>query len=68
MGGIRKGQNPDGTPKQRLVIDYKKLNKQTIPYRYPIPNTNIILSNLGKSKYFSTVDLESGFHQVDKTK
>ncbi len=25
---------------------------------------SVILSTLGKSKYFSTIDLESGFHQI----
>jgi len=25
---------------------------------------SVILSNLGKAKYFSTIDLESGFHQI----
>lgn len=60
----KKGFNEDGTPKSRLVIDFKKLNEHTISDKYPIPDTNVILSNLGKSKYFSTIDLESGFHQI----
>lgn len=59
----KKGLNDDGTPKQRLVIDYK-LNMKTITDRYPIPDTNMILGNLGKARYFSTIDLESGFHQI----
>jgi len=25
---------------------------------------SLILSNLEKAKYFSTIDLESGFHQI----
>jgi len=25
---------------------------------------SVILANLGKAKYFSTIDLESGFHQI----
>jgi len=25
---------------------------------------SVVLSNLGKAKYFSTIDLESGFHQI----
>ncbi|XP_055909413.1 uncharacterized protein LOC129944187 [Eupeodes corollae] len=60
----KKGTNEDGTPKSRLVIDYKKLNESTISDKYPIPDTYVILSNLGKAKYFSTLDLESGFHQI----
>lgn len=60
----KKGKNPDGTPKQRLVIDYKKLNSKTIFDRYPMPDVNVILSNLGKARYFSTIDLEAGYHQI----
>jgi len=45
-----------------LII--KKINENTIPDRYPMQDPSVILSNLGKSKYFSTIDLESGFHQT----
>jgi len=60
----KKGFNEDGTAKLRLVIDYKKLNENTIPDRYSMQDPSVILSNLGKAKYFSTIDLESGFHQI----
>jgi len=59
----KKGFNEDGTPKLRLVIYYKKLNENTIPDRY-LQDPLVILSNLGKAKYYSTIDLESGFHQI----
>lgn len=58
------GFNDNGTPKKRLVIDYQKLNSNTIFDRYPMPHINVILSNLGEAKYFSKLDLESGFHQI----
>jgi len=60
----KKGFNEDGTAKLRLVIDYKKLNENTVPDRYPMQDPSVTLSNLGKAKYFSTIDLESGFHQI----
>lgn len=60
----KKGMNENGTQKLRMVIDYKKINEQTISDKYPIPDCNVILSNLGTAKYFSTIDLESGFHQI----
>lgn len=60
----KNGFNADGTPKKRLVIDYQKLNSNTIFDRYPMPHINVILSNLGEAKYFSKLDLESGFHQI----
>lgn len=60
----KKGLDENGEPKHRLVIDFRKLNAITIADRYPIPEINVVLSNLGKSKYFTTIDLESGFHQI----
>jgi len=58
------GQNEDGSPKHRLVIDCKKLHENSIPDRYPMQDPSVILANLGKAKHFSTIDLESGFHQI----
>jgi len=43
--------------KYRVVIDYRKLNKITIPNRYPIPNMDEILSKMGKCQYFTTIDV-----------
>jgi len=60
----KKGQNEDGTLIHRLVIGYKKLNENTIPDICPMQDPSVTISNLGKSKYFSTIDLESGFHQI----
>lgn len=60
----KKGTDANGKPKRRMVIDYQKLNSNTITDRYPIPDSNCIIQNLGKAKYFSTIDLESGFHQI----
>lgn len=44
--------------------DYRKLNDITIGENYPIPQSTEILDQLGKSKYFSNLDLASGFHQI----
>jgi len=52
----KKGQNEGGTLNHRLVIDYKNLNENTIPDRYPMQDPFVILSNLGTLKYFSTID------------
>jgi len=49
----------------RLVIDFRKLNKKTEDDKYPIPNISVILSNLGKAQYFTTLDLKSGVHQIE---
>ena len=61
----KKGLDDEGNRKKRLVIDFQKLNAVTIDDKYPIPNISVILSNLGEAKYFTTLDLKSGFHQIE---
>lgn len=62
---VPKKADASGQQKWRLVIDYRKLNEKTTTDRYPIPNINEILDKLGRSMYFSTIDLASGFHQIE---
>lgn len=47
-----------------MVIDYRLLNKQTPNDEYPIPRIEDIIDRLGRSKYFSSLDLASGYHQI----
>lgn len=60
----KKGTDDHGKPKRRMVVDFQKINAHTITDRYPIPDVNMTIQNLGKAKIFSTIDLESGFHQI----
>ncbi|KAH8240271.1 hypothetical protein KR038_007555, partial [Drosophila bunnanda] len=62
--GDKKGVDGAGNRNLRLVIDFRKLNERTIADGYPMPNISMILGNLGKAKYFSTLDLKSGYHQI----
>ena len=48
----------------RCVIDYRKLNEVTIGDEYPQPMVVELLDKLKNAKYFSKMDLLSGFHQV----
>lgn len=57
----------DSTPKWRLVVDFRALNEKILPDRFPLPRMEEILDSLGRAKYFSTLDLQSGFHQVPLT-
>lgn len=50
--------------KWRLVVDFRELNKKLIPDKFPLPRIDEILDQLGKAKYFSVIDLISGFHQI----
>lgn len=61
----KKGTDESGNKNKRLVIDFRKLNQKTVDDKYPIPNVTTILSNLGRAKFFTTLDLKSGFHQIE---
>lgn len=49
----------------RLCIDYRKLNRQTIKDAYALPNIEEAFSALNGSKWFSIMDLKSGYYQVE---
>ncbi|XP_058455232.1 uncharacterized protein LOC131432752 [Malaya genurostris] len=61
---VPKKDDEFGNKKYRIVVDFRALNLVTKPFVYPIPLIDEILDNLGNSKYFSTLDLKSGFYQV----
>lgn len=62
---VPKKLDASGQQKWRLVVDYRKLNEKTISDRYPIPNISDVLDKLGRCLYFTTLDLASGFHQIE---
>jgi hypothetical protein len=49
---------------QRLVINYKPLNKALKWIRYPIPNKKEILQKLHSAFIFSKFDMKSRFWQI----
>lgn len=61
---VPKKLDASGIKKVRMVIDYRKLNQETIKDKFPLPNIEDVLNRLKGAKYFSTIDLTSGFHQV----
>lgn len=57
-------KSTDDKKKWRLVIDFRQLNKKILSDKFPLPRIDSILDQLGRAKYFSTLDLMSGFHQI----
>jgi len=67
-GIIQKSKSPYNNPiwvlDKKGVDESGKLNERTIPDRYPMPKISMILGNIGKARYFTTLDLKSGYHQI----
>lgn len=62
---VPKKPDATGEVKFRMVIDYRRLNELTTDDKYPLPNITDLFDRLGKSVYFSTLDLASGYHQIE---
>ena len=75
-GMVTKSTSPFGAPilfvkkkdgTLRMCVDYRGLNKITIPNKYPLPRIDDLLDRLQGAKVFSSLDLLSAYHQIKLT-
>jgi len=73
-GKIRRSTSPAGSPilfvpkphgrGLRLCVDYRALNKITIPNRYPLPLMQELQDRVQGAQWFTKMDLKNGFHLI----
>ena len=71
-GFVRKSQSSYSSPvvcvrkkdrTLRLCIDYRQLNRKTIPDRHPLPRIQQTVENLGGNTWFTLLDMNKAYHQ-----
>lgn len=72
-GFIRPSKSPFGAPilfvkkkdgTMRMCVDYRALNCITVKNRYPLPRVDELFDRLQGARFFSKIDLRSGYHQI----
>jgi hypothetical protein len=48
----------------RLCVDYRALNEVIVKNKYPLPRIDDLFDQLKRVKYFSKIDLRSGYYQL----
>lgn len=74
IGIIRKSQSPWSSnmvlvrkkdSSLRLCVDFRQLNRRTVMDAYALPRIDELLEGLGGNRYYSVLDMKSGYHQVE---
>lgn len=75
-GIVRESNSPYASPiilvrkktgDKRLCIDYRALNKKTIKQHYPLPCMEDQMNRLAGNRFYTTLDLASGYYQIPLT-
>ena len=74
MGAVRQSKSACSSPMLcvpkghgrglRLCIDYRRINKITVPNRYPLPNMDELKEPVQGVKWFNKIDLKNGYHLI----
>ncbi|UYV75971.1 hypothetical protein LAZ67_13001976 [Cordylochernes scorpioides] len=52
---------PKADGQKRLCVDYRRLNALTIDDKMPLPNIQEVIDRLQEAKYFTSLDIASGY-------
>ena len=72
-GYIRPSKSPQTSPvffvskkdgRKRMVMDYRRLNKQTVKNNYPLPLITDLVDFMGNKRVFTKMDLWWGYNNV----
>jgi len=72
-GKVRRSRSAAGAPilfvkkkdgSLRLCVDYRALNRLTIPNKYPLPLISNLLDKTRRGKWFTRLDLKNGYNLI----
>ena len=47
-----------------MCVDYRAINRRTITDGWPCPDLLESVRRVGKGKYFTSIDLKAGYHNI----
>lgn len=62
---VKKKPGPDGKQTYRLALDLRLINTIITQSAYPLPKIADIINNISQYKYYSNLDLQAAYHQIN---